>query len=74
MLNVATILLPLVEALMVVCKNTTLKDQPISRGSRELSVNSSAADAGLSMENLFFKFTEEHRKILKRACPIETLA
>ncbi|KAJ5669993.1 uncharacterized protein N7477_005356 [Penicillium maclennaniae] len=64
MLNVATILLPLVEALMVVCKNTTLKDQPISRGSRELSVNSSAADAGLSMENLFFKFTEEHRKIL----------
>jgi len=65
MLNVATILLPLIEALMVVCKNTTLKDQPISRGSRELSVNSSAtADNGLSMENLFFKFTEEHRKIL----------
>lgn len=64
MLNVATILLPLIEALMVVCKNTTLKDQPISRGSRELSVNSASADAGLSMENLFFKFTEEHRKIL----------
>ncbi|KAJ5489705.1 hypothetical protein N7539_004595 [Penicillium diatomitis] len=64
MLNVATILLPLIEALMVVCKNTTLKDQPLSRGSRELSVNSAAADAGLSMENLFFKFTEEHRKIL----------
>ncbi|KAJ5160845.1 uncharacterized protein N7482_007849 [Penicillium canariense] len=64
MLNVATILLPLIEALMVVCKNTTLKDQPLSRGSRELSVNSVSADAGLSMENLFFKFTEEHRKIL----------
>ncbi|KAJ5949254.1 hypothetical protein N7454_000838 [Penicillium verhagenii] len=64
MLNVATILLPLIEALMVVCKNTTLKDQPVSRGSRELSVNSSSADAGLSMENIFFKFTEEHRKIL----------
>ena len=64
MLNVATILLPLIEALMVVCKNTTLKDQPVSRGSRELSVNSAQADAGLSMENLFFKFTEEHRKIL----------
>ncbi|CEJ62347.1 Putative Complex: by two-hybrid S. cerevisiae TOM1 interacts with KRR1 [Penicillium brasilianum] len=64
MLNVATILLPLIEALMVVCKNTTLKDQPLSRGSRELSVNSASADAGLSMENLFFKFTEEHRKIL----------
>jgi E3 ubiquitin-protein ligase HUWE1 len=64
MLNVATILLPLIEALMVVCKNTTLKDQPVSRGSRELSVNSATADAGVSMENLFFKFTEEHRKIL----------
>ncbi|KAJ5637707.1 hypothetical protein N7490_007586 [Penicillium lividum] len=64
MLNVATVLLPLIEALMVVCKNTTLKDQSISRGSRELSVNSAPADAGLSMENLFFKFTEEHRKIL----------
>jgi E3 ubiquitin-protein ligase HUWE1 len=64
MLNVATILLPLIEALMVVCKNTTLKDQPLSRGSRELSVNSASADAGVSMENLFFKFTEEHRKIL----------
>lgn len=65
MLNVATILLPLIEALMVVCKNTTLKDQPLSRGSRELSVNSTAtADAGLSMENIFFRFTEEHRKIL----------
>ncbi|KAJ5138802.1 uncharacterized protein N7515_003650 [Penicillium bovifimosum] len=64
MLNVATILLPLIEALMVVCKNTTLKDQPLSRGSRELSVNSTQADNGISMENIFFKFTEEHRKIL----------
>ncbi|CAG8040464.1 unnamed protein product [Penicillium salamii] len=64
MLNVATILLPLTEALMVVCKNTTLKDQPLSRGSRELSVTSAPAETGISMENLFFKFTEEHRKIL----------
>jgi E3 ubiquitin-protein ligase HUWE1 len=64
MLNVATILLPLVEALMVVCKNTTLKDQPLSRGSRELSTTSAPADTGISMENLFFRFTEEHRKIL----------
>lgn len=63
MLNVATILLPLIEALMVVCKNTTLKDQPINRNSREASVNS-APDVGPGMENLFFKFTEEHRKIL----------
>ncbi|KAL2821931.1 hypothetical protein BJX63DRAFT_427294 [Aspergillus granulosus] len=64
MMNVATILLPLVEALMVVCKNTTLKDISITRNSRELSVSSTSGDAGLSMESLFFKFTEEHRKIL----------
>ncbi|KAL4919991.1 hypothetical protein BDW62DRAFT_29548 [Aspergillus aurantiobrunneus] len=64
MMNVATILLPLVEALMVVCKNTTLKDTSLARNSRELSVSSGSGDAGLSMENLFFKFTEEHRKIL----------
>ncbi|KAL4909049.1 hypothetical protein BDW74DRAFT_174265 [Aspergillus multicolor] len=64
MMNVATILLPLVEALMVVCKNTTLKDTSLARNSRELSVTSSSGDTGLSMESLFFKFTEEHRKIL----------
>ena len=64
MMNVATILLPLVEALMVVCKNTTLKDTSLARNSRELSVSSGSGDTGLSMESLFFKFTEEHRKIL----------
>lgn len=64
MLNVATILLPLIEALMVVCKNTTLKDQPLTRNSRELSVNSAPAESGVSMEQLFFRFTEDHRKIL----------
>lgn len=62
MLNVATILLPLIEALMVVCKNTTLKET--SRNSRELSVSSTSVDANMGMEGLFFKFTEEHRKIL----------
>ncbi|PYH45250.1 E3 ubiquitin-protein ligase TOM1 [Aspergillus saccharolyticus JOP 1030-1] len=64
MLNVATILLPLIEALMVVCKNTTLKDTSVSRTSRELSVASTSVDNGVNMESLFFKFTEEHRKIL----------
>ncbi|KAL5343748.1 hypothetical protein BJX70DRAFT_393801 [Aspergillus crustosus] len=64
MMNVATILLPLVEALMVVCKNTTLKDTSIARNSRELSVTSNSGETGVTMESLFFKFTEEHRKIL----------
>jgi E3 ubiquitin-protein ligase HUWE1 len=64
MLNVATILLPLIESLMVVCKNTTLKDAPISRSQigRELSITSPQPES--RMENLFFTFTEEHRKIL----------
>ncbi|KAL6717333.1 E3 ubiquitin-protein ligase tom1 [Lecanora helva] len=62
MLNVATILLPLVEALMVVCKNTTLKDVPLIKAAKEFSITSPPPES--YMENLFFKFTEEHRKIL----------
>ncbi|EEP80273.1 HECT protein [Uncinocarpus reesii 1704] len=62
MLNVATTLLPLIESLMVVCKNTTLRDLPLSRHGREFSVSSPPPDAG--MEGLFFTFTEEHRKVL----------
>jgi E3 ubiquitin-protein ligase HUWE1 len=60
MLNVATILLPLIEALMVVCKNTTLKDA--ARNIREFSVASPKPESG--MEGLFFNFTEDHRKVL----------
>ncbi|KAK2731309.1 hypothetical protein FQN55_004780 [Onygenales sp. PD_40] len=62
MLNVATILLPLIESLMVVCKNTTLKDAPLSRHGREYSVSSPPPESG--MEGLFFNFTEDHRRIL----------
>ncbi|KAI9706371.1 MAG: hypothetical protein M1836_003376 [Candelina mexicana] len=63
MLNVATILLPLIETLMVVCKNTTLKDPGTSRiQQKEAGITSPLPES--RMENLFFKFTEEHRKIL----------
>ena len=62
MLNIATILLPLVEALMVVCKNTTLKDVPLIKSSKEFSITSPPPES--YMENLFFRFTEDHRKIL----------
>lgn len=61
MLNVATILLPLIEALMVVCKNTTLKDAPVAPG-KEMMLSSPPPES--RMESLFFTFTEEHRKIL----------
>lgn len=62
MLNVASILLPLIEALMVVCKNTTLKDAPLMKAVKEFAVTSPPPEA--RMENLFFRFTEDHRKIL----------
>lgn len=62
MLNVATILLPLIEALMVVCKNTTSKDAPVELSSKKMMLTS--PDPESRMDNLFFTFTEEHRKIL----------
>lgn len=62
MLNVASILLPLIEALMVVCKNTTLKDAPLIKAVKEFAVTSPPPES--RMENLFFRFTEDHRKIL----------
>ena len=62
MLNVATILLPLVEALMVVCTNTTNKESALHQAARETSVASPPPEA--RMTSLFFRFTEEHRKII----------
>lgn len=62
MLNVATILLPLIESLMVVCKNTTLKEAPSARPGKEMMLTSPPPES--RMESLFFTFTEEHRKIL----------
>ncbi|KAG9244021.1 hypothetical protein BJ878DRAFT_422297 [Calycina marina] len=63
MLNVATILLPLIEALMVVCKNTTSKDKPAGLSlSKDMLLTS--PDPESRMDTLFFSFTEEHRKIL----------
>lgn len=66
MLNLATILLPLIEALMVVCKNTTLKSRTTQR-TGGLEVSNTGPEQHTStdeLEDLFFKFTEEHRKIL----------
>jgi E3 ubiquitin-protein ligase HUWE1 len=64
LLNVATILLPLIESLMVVCKNITLKEVPTSRSQmgKEMMLTSPPPES--RMESLFFTFTEEHRKIL----------
>ena len=63
MFNVAQILSPLIEAFMVVCKNTTLKDAPLTIPAlKEVAITSPPPES--QMENLFFRFTEEHRKIL----------
>lgn len=59
--NVATILQPLIESFMVVCKNTTTKEAPMM-ASQELVVSTPPAESRI--ENLFFAFTEDHRKIL----------
>jgi E3 ubiquitin-protein ligase HUWE1 len=61
MLNVATILLPLIEALMVVCNATNVKNETSKRRVRESSVT---PDPESRLDQLFFKFTEDHRKIL----------
>jgi len=66
MFNVATILMPLIEVLMVVCKNTTLKEAPLSKTlSADFQASTPPPDRPEArMEDLFFNFTEEHRKIL----------
>jgi E3 ubiquitin-protein ligase HUWE1 len=67
MMNVATILLPLIEVLMVVCRSSAIKaidqqsQQPQSQ-SMEMSISSLREES--PMETLFFKFTDEHKKIL----------
>lgn len=63
MLNVATILLPLIESLMVVCKNTTTNDDlSHSQIGKDMLLSSPQPESRTA--NLFFTFTEDHRRIL----------
>ncbi|EON99369.1 putative e3 ubiquitin-protein ligase ptr1 + rna transporter 1 protein [Phaeoacremonium minimum UCRPA7] len=64
MLNVATILLPLIESLMVVCKNTTLNDAPQSQSQVSKDMLLSSPPPENRIAGLFFTFTEDHRRIL----------
>jgi E3 ubiquitin-protein ligase HUWE1 len=64
MLNVATILLPLIESLMVVCKNTTINDAPLSASLTGKDMLLSSPPPEDRIAGLFFTFTEEHRRIL----------
>ena len=63
MSNVATILQPLIESFMVVCKNTAVKDKENNLvASQDLLTSTPPPESRI--ESLFFSFTEEHRKIL----------
>ncbi|KAI1388266.1 uncharacterized protein F4822DRAFT_240233 [Hypoxylon trugodes] len=63
LLNVATILLPLIEALMVVCKDTAQNETSSqAQASKEMVLSSPQPESHLA--GLFFTFTEEHRRIL----------
>ncbi|TWU74892.1 hypothetical protein ED733_003614 [Metarhizium rileyi] len=63
MLSVATILLPLIESLMVVCKNTTAGDDlSQTQASKGMVLSSPPPEARTA--SLFFTFTEDHRRIL----------
>ncbi|KAK7752383.1 E3 ubiquitin-protein ligase tom1 [Diatrype stigma] len=64
LMNVATILLPLIEALMVVCKDTgqTEAQQSQSQVTKEMLLSSPQPED--HMAGLFFTFTEEHRRVL----------
>ncbi|CUM63479.1 uncharacterized protein PRCAT00001054001 [Priceomyces carsonii] len=62
--NVATVLLPLIEALMVVCKHSKVKDLQIKD---VLKFEAKKIDFTKEpIESLFFSFTDEHKKILNQ--------
>ncbi|KAG6372317.1 hypothetical protein JVT61DRAFT_7757 [Boletus reticuloceps] len=64
--HVATVLLPLIEALMVVCKYVGPKSTAgsMARTIRASASPRSSTTARESMEDLFVAFTDAHRKIL----------
>ena len=64
MTNIATTLLPLIEALMVVCKHCKVRGLPMKD-----SMKYEAKKVDFSkepIESLFYSFTDEHKKILNQ--------
>lgn len=63
-LNVATALLPMIEALMVVCKHSRVKELKIKD---VMKYEAKRIDFTKEpIESLFFSFTDEHKKILNQ--------
>ncbi|KAI8600747.1 hypothetical protein EDD21DRAFT_306070, partial [Dissophora ornata] len=63
MIHVATVLLPLIESLMVVCKYVGLRPSTLEV-EEDTSVGGTGAVKHDSTEDLFLQFTEKHSKIL----------
>ncbi|CUM53216.1 unnamed protein product [Debaryomyces tyrocola] len=64
MTNIATALLPLIEALMVVCKHSKVKEIHIKDA---IKYEAKKIDFTKEpIESLFFSFTDEHKKILNQ--------
>lgn len=64
LLNIATALLPLIEALMVVCKHSKVKELQIKD---VMKYEAKKIDFTKEpIESLFFSFTDEHKKILNQ--------
>ncbi|EGW33462.1 E3 ubiquitin protein ligase TOM1 [Spathaspora passalidarum NRRL Y-27907] len=62
--NVANALLPLIEALMVVCKHSKVRELPLKE---ILKYEAKKIDFTKEpIESLFFSFTDEHKKILNQ--------
>ena len=65
MLGVATILLPPIESLMAVCKNTATEDRQSRAPGTQSQVGKDLVLSGTPLESpmigLFFTFTKEHR-------------
>ncbi|KAK9451580.1 uncharacterized protein V1518DRAFT_402950 [Limtongia smithiae] len=70
MLHIATVLLPLIETFMVVCKHEVLKGKTESTTApvpgNLVRLDTAGNVTQKSMEHLFFNFTDEHKKILNQ--------
>ncbi|CAG8441327.1 3125_t:CDS:10 [Ambispora gerdemannii] len=66
MIHVATVLLPLIESLMVVCKYVGMRPFTPQTGETLTTTitTPTTAKTNETMDELFFTFTEDHRKIL----------
>lgn len=62
--NTATVLLPLIEALMVICKHSKVKELQIKDGMKYETKKIDFKNEPI--ESLFFSFTDEHKKILNQ--------